>query len=98
GMVAYCAAKGGVVMLTRALAVDLEAARIRVNCVCPSIVDTPMARADLGAAFDALPVPVHRPADVARSILYLAAPVSAGLNRTAPVLDFGGLAKSPFPA
>ena len=41
GAVAYCASKGGVVNLTRAMALDL-AGKIRVNCICPAVVDTPM--------------------------------------------------------
>ncbi|GAA3132748.1 SDR family NAD(P)-dependent oxidoreductase [Streptosporangium carneum] len=98
GMAAYCASKGGVLMLTKALAVDFQPDGIRVNCVCPSIVDTPMARGDLGDAFDELDCPVLRPEDVARSILYLASPASRGVNGTAQVLDFGGLATSTFPA
>ena len=40
----YCASKGAVLMLTRALAVDRAQDNIRVNCVCPSVVDTPMVR------------------------------------------------------
>jgi NAD(P)-dependent dehydrogenase (short-subunit alcohol dehydrogenase family) len=40
--VAYCAAKGGVVNLARALAVDCAARHIRVNCLCPGPVATPM--------------------------------------------------------
>ena len=41
GAAAYCASKGGVVNLTRAMALDL-AGKIRVNCICPAVVDTPM--------------------------------------------------------
>jgi meso-butanediol dehydrogenase/(S,S)-butanediol dehydrogenase/diacetyl reductase len=44
GADAYTAAKGGVVALTRVLAVDWAAKRVRVNCVCPGAVDTPMIR------------------------------------------------------
>jgi len=39
---AYCAAKGGVVNLTRALAIDSAPLGIRVNCLCPGPIDTPM--------------------------------------------------------
>ena len=44
GTPAYVASKGGVVALCRALAVDHAAERIRVNCICPGSVDTPMLR------------------------------------------------------
>ena len=42
--VAYCAAKGGTVNMTRAMAIDHGAQNIRVNCVCPGDVDTPLLR------------------------------------------------------
>ncbi len=41
---AYCASKGGVVLLTRSLAVEYAHTGLRVNCVCPGGVDTPLAR------------------------------------------------------
>src|SRR4051794_17839448 len=41
---AYCASKGGVLMLTRSIAVELASRGVRVNAVCPSAVDTPMLR------------------------------------------------------
>ena len=101
GMTAYCASKGGLLMLTRALATDLAAHGIRVNCVAPSIVDTPMSRADLGLAdrgFDGQPYPVHHPAEIAAAICYLASDLARGISGTAQILDFGGLARSSFPA
>ena len=42
GVAAYCASKGAVIALTRAMAVDHARERIRVNAVCPGAVDTPM--------------------------------------------------------
>jgi meso-butanediol dehydrogenase/(S,S)-butanediol dehydrogenase/diacetyl reductase len=53
GFPAYCAAKAGVIGLTRAMAVDHASEGIRVNCVCPGPIDTPMlasgaAQTDLG--------------------------------------------------
>jgi NAD(P)-dependent dehydrogenase (short-subunit alcohol dehydrogenase family) len=42
GTFAYCAAKGGLVNLTRSLAVTYAEKNIRVNCVCPGVTDTPM--------------------------------------------------------
>ena len=44
GTPAYCASKGAVLMLTKALALDYARERIRVNCLCPGITDTPMLR------------------------------------------------------
>ncbi|MGN6425793.1 MAG: SDR family NAD(P)-dependent oxidoreductase [Leifsonia sp.] len=101
GMVPYNASKGAVLQLTRALSVDLAEDGVRVNCVCPSIVDTPMARADLGVAdggFAEAPFPVQTADDVARNVLYLASPVSRAVNGHALVSDFGYLARSSFPA
>jgi NAD(P)-dependent dehydrogenase (short-subunit alcohol dehydrogenase family) len=42
GIAAYCAAKGGVQQLTRAMAIDHSAEGIRVNCICPGWIDTPI--------------------------------------------------------
>lgn len=51
-MAAYCAAKTGLIGLTRGSAVDLAADGIRVNAICPGVIDTPMARSVAGAAPD----------------------------------------------
>jgi dihydroanticapsin dehydrogenase len=98
-MAAYCASKGAVLMLTRALAVDHAEDNIRVNCVSPSIVDTPMARAALDTEdLVALGLPgVHTPESIAEKLLFLASDASAGINGASLVIDFGGLAKSTFP-
>lgn len=101
GMVPYNASKGAVLQLTRALSVDLSERGIRVNCVCPSVVDTPMSRTDLGtgpAGFEAAPFPVQSPAQVADHVLYLASRRSAPINGTSIISDFGYLARSSFPA
>ncbi|PRX49365.1 dihydroanticapsin dehydrogenase [Prauserella shujinwangii] len=98
GMVPYCAAKAAVVQLARALSVE-TAGQVRVNAVCPSIVDTPMSRGDLGrTGFADAGYPVHRPEDVAEHVLYLASPRSAGIHGTALTVDFGYSARSAFPA
>ncbi|WP_115789056.1 SDR family NAD(P)-dependent oxidoreductase [Arthrobacter silvisoli] len=101
GMVPYNASKGAVLQLTRALSVELAADGVRVNCVCPSVVDTPMARADLGESSESLRsrgFPVQGPEQVAHHVLYLASPASAPVNGTSLVSDFGYLARSSFPA
>jgi NAD(P)-dependent dehydrogenase (short-subunit alcohol dehydrogenase family) len=99
----YCAAKGGVVNLTRAMAIDHGKHNIRVNCVCPGDVDTPMLRSEcdqLGedpATFmrEAANRPLGRvgtPEDIANAVLFLASPMSSWITGAALVVDGGGLA------
>lgn len=99
----YCAAKGGTVNLTRAMAIDYGKHNIRVNCVCPGDVDTPMLRsecAQLGEdtqSFmrEAANRPLARvgtPEDIANAVLFLASPMSTWITGTALVVDGGGLA------
>lgn len=82
-MVAYSASKGGVVAMTMALALDHVAEGIRVNCVCPATIDTPMVEDMLRRAPDydqamAAIVAKHpigrmaRPEEVAATIAFLA--------------------------
>ena len=99
--VPYCASKGGVLMLTKALAVDLRSDGVRVNCVCPSIVDTAMSRADLGLTeqgFDKANYPVQTADDIARYMTLLAAPATRTISGHPLVADYGYLAESNFPA
>ena len=78
---AYCASKGAVIALTRALAVDHVADGIRVNAVCPGTVDSPWVRRlveDAGESLDALRArqPMGRlgtPEEIADAVAYLAA-------------------------
>jgi len=99
----YCAAKGGAVNLTRAMAIDHGKHNIRVNCVCPGDVDTPMLRsecAQLGedvqdfmrAAAERPLARVGTPEDVANAVLFLASPMSSWITGAALVVDGGGLA------
>lgn len=95
---AYCASKGAVIALTRALAVDHVAQGVRVNCVCPGTVDSPWVRRlveDAGEQLDALRArqPMGRlgtPAEVADAIAYLAGSAAAFATGSVLVLD-GGL-------
>lgn len=72
-LAAYCAAKHGVVGLTRALAEELRTAKVCVNAVCPGSVDTPMLRQGIPGA-----VPAMTPDDIAGTVLYLASPPPFG--------------------
>jgi NAD(P)-dependent dehydrogenase (short-subunit alcohol dehydrogenase family) len=103
--VAYCASKGAVVLLTKAMAVDHGADGIRVNCICPGDTDTPMLRneaSQLGAdpnkfLQDAAARPLRRigrPEEIAQAVLYLASDASSFVTGTALVVDGGGLAGS----
>ena len=103
--VAYCASKGAVVLLTKAMAVDHGAQNIRVNCICPGDTDTPMLRdeaAQLGADLkkflaEAAGRPlcrIGRPEEIAEAVLYLASDASSFVTGTALVVDGGGLAGS----
>jgi NAD(P)-dependent dehydrogenase (short-subunit alcohol dehydrogenase family) len=49
---AYCAAKAGLVMFCKALSIELAPRNIRVNAICPGIIDTPMWRASWEGAAD----------------------------------------------
>lgn len=101
--VSYCAAKGGVLNLTRAMAIDHGPHNIRVNCVCPGDIDTPMLRsecAQLGEDVDkfmaeAANRPLHRvgsPQDVANAVLFLASDMAKWITGTHLVVDGGGIA------
>ncbi|MCK4978235.1 MAG: SDR family oxidoreductase, partial [Anaerolineales bacterium] len=81
--VSYCASKGAVVNMTRAMALDHGSQNIRVNCICPGDTDTPMLRNEarqLGQTdeeflADAADRPLKRigtPDDIANTVLYLA--------------------------
>ena len=95
---AYCASKGAVIALTRALAVDHVGDGIRVNAVCPGTVDTPWVRRlveDAGESLDALRArqPMGRlgtPEEIAEAVLYLAGDAAGFVTGTALVID-GGL-------
>lgn len=99
----YCAAKAGVLNLTRAMAIDYGKHNIRVNCVCPGDIDTPMLRSEctqLGAdpaAFlrEAANRPIARvgtPEDVANAVVFLASGMAIWITGTQLVVDGGGLA------
>ena len=101
--VAYCASKGGVVLLTKAMAIDHGRQGIRVNCICPGDVDTPMLPEDArirGLKWeDYLAGCANRPlgrigtvGEIANAILFLASDDSSFMTGAALVVDGGGTA------
>ncbi len=101
--VAYCASKGGVVLLTKAMAIDHGRQGIRVNCICPGDVDTPMLPEDArmrGMKWeDYLAGCANRPLgrigtadEIAKAALFLASDDSSFMTGAALVVDGGGSA------
>jgi NAD(P)-dependent dehydrogenase (short-subunit alcohol dehydrogenase family) len=99
----YCAAKGGVVNLTRAMAIDHGRSNIRVNCVCPGDIDTPMLVSEcrqlgrdmqdfLREAADRPLARVGTTEDVAHAVLFLASNMANWITGAHLVVDGGGLA------
>jgi NAD(P)-dependent dehydrogenase (short-subunit alcohol dehydrogenase family) len=88
GMTAYAASKGGVVNLTRALAAEL-APSIRVNSVCPGMVDTPMT-AGLERDLDRYALGrIAEPLEIAQAILFLTSTESSFVTGAALAIDGG---------
>ena len=100
GCPVYCASKGAVVALTRALALDF-APRIRVNCVCPGDVATPLVEKQLAAGDYTLeemaePYPIGRigqPEEIAHVICSLASPLNSYMTGSIVPVDGGLTAK-----
>jgi NAD(P)-dependent dehydrogenase (short-subunit alcohol dehydrogenase family) len=100
GRAAYCASKGGVTLLTKAMAMDHAHENIRVNCICPSLVETELIQglfaSSEGAALKqarlaTLPLGrMGRAEDVAAMAVYLASDEASWVTGTAMPLD-GGL-------
>ena len=101
--VAYCAAKGGLVVMTKAMAIDHGKQGIRVNCLCPGDVDTPMLVSDAEARkmnyADYLKGASNRPLgrvgttlELAQAALFLASDDSSFMTGATLVVDGGGIA------
>lgn len=93
---AYSASKGGIVNLTRSMALDYASQNIRVNCICPGFVETPLLKKILGTEeeFQAL-VDMHpmgrlgRPIETAYAAIYLASDEAAFTTGIALPVDGG---------
>jgi NAD(P)-dependent dehydrogenase (short-subunit alcohol dehydrogenase family) len=108
GTPAYVASKGAVLMLSKALALDLAESGIRVNCVCPGITDTPLFHSHVQSTSDPARtllqrtrrVPLARmlsPYEIADAILYLASDRASGITGTELIVDGGYLAAAEGP-
>lgn len=100
---AYCAAKGGLVNLVRALAVDHAPQGVRVNCLCPGPIDTPLLQGWFAAGADRSarerrqvePVPLGRLGrvdEIAEAALFLASDASSYFAGSIVVADGGATA------
>jgi NAD(P)-dependent dehydrogenase (short-subunit alcohol dehydrogenase family) len=98
---AYCASKGGVTIMTKAMALDYAKDNIRVNCVNPGVIDTPMVAQEVAKASDKagcerqmnLDHPIGRigqPEEVAKAVLFLASNEASFITGAALSVD-GGL-------
>jgi len=102
--VSYCASKGGVVLLTKAMALDHARQGIRVNCLCPGDVETPMLGEDArmrGMTWEeyheqaVAQRPMGRigtPGEIAKAALFLASDDSTFMTGATLVVDGGGTA------
>lgn len=99
-LAAYCASKAGLVSLTRSMALDYAERNLRVNCVCPGIIHTPMlerrfaAQPDRDEAYRTTSnrPPIHylgNPEDVAAAVAYLASSESRFVTGSALTIDGG---------
>jgi NAD(P)-dependent dehydrogenase (short-subunit alcohol dehydrogenase family) len=97
---AYCAAKAGLVMFGKTLAVDLAAYHIRVNAICPGIIDTPLFRSSWSGADDPAAELARildryvikrpgQPEEIAQAALYLTSDDSSFVTGAALAVDGG---------
>jgi NAD(P)-dependent dehydrogenase (short-subunit alcohol dehydrogenase family) len=103
GSAAYCASKAGVIALTKVAALEYARYKIRVNCICPGLIDTPMSQELLGGELDpnnpdtirrvSVMGRVGRPEEIAKMALFLASEDSS--YATGAVLL--SMADGPFP-
>jgi NAD(P)-dependent dehydrogenase (short-subunit alcohol dehydrogenase family) len=102
---AYCATKGGLLMLCRAMALDYAKSNVRVNCVCPGSIDTPLLEQDMNSRgvprevamqqdLTAHPIGrIGRPHEVAQAALFLSCDDSSFTTGSALFVDGGYVAQ-----
>ncbi|MDH3274802.1 MAG: SDR family oxidoreductase [Gammaproteobacteria bacterium] len=102
--VAYCASKGGLIMMTRAMALDHAADGLRINAICPGSVDTPMLISDVeeqggdvagflsDVAAESPNGRIATPEEIAGLVLFLASDAASHMTGTVIPIDGGSLA------
>ncbi|KXS98595.1 hypothetical protein AC578_4335 [Pseudocercospora eumusae] len=91
---AYCASKAAVISLTQCDAIDYSKHNIRINCVCPGIIDTPMTRPQISSILaPAITIaPMNRPGtaqEIADAVLFLCSSKATFVQGSAMVVDGG---------
>jgi NAD(P)-dependent dehydrogenase (short-subunit alcohol dehydrogenase family) len=105
---AYAAAKGGMIAMTRDMARDLGRFQIRINTICPGVIQTPMLDRSFTQVNErdefierlSRTLPLGRigsPLDVANLILFLISPLSSYITGTSIVIDGGMMCRLPLP-
>jgi dihydroanticapsin dehydrogenase len=103
-MTAYCASKGGVILLTKSMALEYAKSGIRVNCICPGAIDTPMLEREIQLSDDKEQArrtfvnkhPIGRlgyPTEIAQAALFLASDRSSFVTGESLVVDGGYVAQ-----
>ena len=102
---AYNVAKAGVINLTRVTAIEYAGRGIRVNCVCPGAIDTPLLKPSLsipGFAEGTLAqIPMRRlgqPEEMANVVMFLASDLASYVTGAAVVADGGLTAQTGLPS
>lgn len=95
----YGAAKHGVVGLTKAAAVEFGSRGVRVNAICPGLIDTPLTRTRFGDAFDAKAAGANplgraaRPEEIGRAVAWLCSDAASFVTGVALPIDGGATAR-----
>ncbi len=101
GLIAYCASKGGVIQLTKTAALEYAKQNIRVNCIAPGVISTPMVDRlvqsvpgmEKGLAAGEPVGRTGKPEEIAKAALYLASEDSSFVTGTTLVVDGGWVAQ-----